>query len=133
MRTLQRNKRSLKYSLLESKDAMSITDSEGNILETGESGDFYSFPVDFKANIVMRGNGYAEMVEFGLNPSEYNAVIVVAKNSLPLVEGSLIWDNSEPKKDRQGYIVKSSADYEVVKVAKTPNVDKFILKRLVNS
>lgn len=132
MRTLQRNKRPLMYSNLVKKEGTLITDKEGNLLETGENKYIYSEPDVLKANIVQSGQGYAEAVEFGLDKTDYDAVIVATKNKLPIVEGSLIWDKSEPMKDRFGTVRESSADYRVAKVSDTVNVDKFLLKRLVN-
>lgn len=132
-RTLRRNKKPLKYSNLVVVEGKNIVDNDGNVLDTGESRKVYSTPIDFKANIVQSGNGQAEMYEFGLNLADFNAVIIVGKDTLPITEGSLIWENSVPITDTQGYAKKSSADYIVVKHSPTPNVDKFILKRLVTS
>lgn len=131
-RTLRRNKRPLKYSNLVVVEGETITDNDGNVLKTGENRKAYSSPIDFKANIVQSGNGQAEMYEFGLNLADFNAVMVVGKGTLPIKEGSLIWEDSEPV-IVNGYAKKSSADYIVVKHSPTPNVDKFVLKRLVTS
>ena len=132
-RTLRRNKQSLKYSNLVVVGGNTVTDNDGNVLNTGESRKVYSAPVNFKANIVQSGSGEAEMYEYGLNLADFNAVMVVAKGTLPIKEGSLIWHKSTPKTDKDGYAKKSSADYIVVKHSPTPNVDKFVLKRLVTS
>ena len=48
--------------------------------------------VSFFGNIAMSG-GEAEAVEFGLNVGDYEAVLLVDKNSLPIDETSLIWQN----------------------------------------
>lgn len=132
MRTLQRDKKPLKYSLYIEKDEEKTTDSEGNLLLTGESQFVYSSPVDFKANLVMSGSDEAHMVEYGLDMTDYDAIMLTTKGKYPIVEGSLIWDESKPKLDRQGYAVESSADYRVVKKKPTSNVDRYILKRLAN-
>ena len=131
-RTLQRNKKPLKYSNLVVVEGETITDNDGNVLDTGESRKAYSSPINFKANIVQSGNGQAEMYEFGLNLADFNAIIVVGKDTLPIKEGSLIWEDSEPV-IVGGYAKKSSADYIVVKHSPTPSVDKFVLRRLVTS
>lgn len=128
---LQRNKKALKYANLVTTEGKTKTDKNGNVLKVGESESYYTEPVDFKANIVMSG-GEADMVEFGLNLADYNAKIVVPSNSLPITEGSLIWENKTPVIDNLGHSVRESADYVVVKVSPTPNVDKIVLQRLVN-
>lgn len=130
MRMLQRDKRNLKYAKLLGTRTKTKTDSKGNVVKTGEKEPYYSEPIDFKANIVMSG-GNADMVEYGLNLADYSAKIVTSKDYIPLKEGDLIWDKTEPIVD-DGNAVKTSADYVVVKKSPTPNVDKFILQRLVH-
>ena len=129
-RMLRRNKKSLKYAELLGVRTKTKTDKQGNVVKTGEKESYYSEPIDFKANIVMSG-GNADMVEFGLNLADYSAKIVVPKDSLPIKEGWLIWDESEPV-IVDGNSLETSADYVVVKKSPTPNVDKFILQRLVH-
>lgn len=131
-RTLRRDRKPLKYSLFVEKEQQEETDSEGNILDTGEPLFIYDEPVDFKANLTMSGSEESQMVEYGIDKSDYDAVMLTPKNSLPIVEGSIIWDESEPQTDIEGHIKKSSADYEVVKKKPSTNVDRYILKRLVN-
>lgn len=132
MRTLQRNKTPLKYANLVTTEEVIEYDKHGDPVIVGEPDSYYSTPVDFKANIVMSG-GEAEAVEFGLNLADYSAKIVVSKGYLPIKEGSLVWDKTEPQLDQEGHSIKSSADYIVVKISPTPNVDKIILQRLVNT
>ncbi len=132
MRTLQRNKKPLWYSNYETKDAEPTVDKYGNVMKTGDSDDYYTPPVEFKANIMQSGSGIAEMVEYGLDLSDYNAIMIADKGSYPIKEGSLIWENSTPKTDVHGNADKTSADYIVVKKPSSLNVDKYILKKRVN-
>lgn len=133
MRMQRRNERTLFYSLYNAKTPITYTDSDGNIYETGEYKVTYSAPVEFKGSIAMSSIGYSEAMEFGLDLSDYNATLVVDKDSLPINETSLIWFESEPEVDYEGYAIKESADYSVIKVNKSLNVDKFVLKKLVQS
>lgn len=133
MRMQRRNERKLFYSLYNAKTPITYTDSEGHTYETGEFRVTYSTPVEFKGSIAMSSAGYSEAMEFGLDLSDYNATLVVDKDSLPITETSLIWFESTPEVDTEGYAIKESADYSVIKVNKSLNVDKFVLKKLVQS
>lgn len=108
------------------------TDSEGNKipLDTGETKITYENPVDFFGNIALSG-GESEAVEFGLNLADYEAVLVMTKNTLPIDETSRIWHNTEPTYNEDGTVNELSADYTVVKVSPSLNVDKFVLKKVV--
>ena len=108
------------------------TDEDGNEyqIDTGERKTVYSDAVQFFGNITMSG-GEAEAREFGLNLADYEAILVVAKNTLPLTETSLIWLNSEPKKDAENYTDEFSADFRIVKISPSLNYDKYVLKRIV--
>ena len=130
MRTLKRNKKPLYYANLLGKRPKIKTDSEGHILKTGEKEDYYSEPIAFKGSIALSGSGYVEMVEYGVNYSEYNAKLIMPSNSIPLREGSLIWSDTEPTVDESGGGIKQSADYVVVRVSPSLNIDKYILQRL---
>lgn len=132
MRTLLRNKKKLWYSNYETKDAEPKVDKHGNVLKTGNTEEYYTPPTKFKGNIAKSGSGDAETKEYGLDLSDYNAILIVDKGVCPIKEGSLIWENTEPKTDVHGNADKSSADYQVSSHPDSLNVDKYILKRLVN-
>lgn len=134
MMMLNRNKQKMYYALYGKEVPIYdyYTDSEGNKipLETGETKIVYENPVEFLGNISLSG-GESEAVEFGLNLADYEAILVVAKNTLPINETSRIWHNTEPTYNEDGTINESSADYKVVKVSPSLNVDKFVLKKIV--
>lgn len=132
MRTLKRNKRGLQYSNLITKETEVKTDSEGNILKTGGKETVYSIPDDLKGNIVDKNVGDTKAMEYGIDKADCDAVMLLEVNSHSLRVGSLIWRESEPKTDSQGNVLKSSADFIVKKISPTLNVDRIILKRLVN-
>lgn len=134
MRTLNKNKQTLYYANQDKEVPITETyyDDEGNAyeLDTGETELVYGEPIEFKGNIAMSG-GESEAVEFGLDLSQYEAILVVSKNTLPLTETSRIWHTSEPTKDDKGYTDEYSADYRIVKISPSLNFDKYVLKKVV--
>lgn len=170
MRTLRKNKQSMMYALqlgtvpvYQTDEDENIIydhyeDSEGNIiyylddngnkipLETGEKEIVFSTPQPFMANISESG-GESTALEYGFSPEDYTAVLVISKNSVPLVEGALIWANSKPEYKYGGEEVTyeidgktvttvapkpTSADYMVKKVPKMPlNFSKILLDAVV--
>lgn len=136
MRTSNKNKQTLYYAL-QSDEKLPIydgfyTDEDGNQypLDTGEKEYVYLEPVAFKGNISMSG-GESEAAEFGLNLSDYNAVLVMNKSEIPITETSLIWFENKPVYNNDGRVDEHSADYTVVKISPSLNVDKFVLKKVV--
>lgn len=134
MRMARVNKQKMHYALYGKEVPIYdyYTDSEGNkiSLDTGETKITYENPVEFFGNISLSG-GESEAVEFGLNLADYEAVLVMAKNTLPIDETSRIWHNTEPTYNEDGTVNELSADYTVVKVSPSLNVDKFVLKKVV--
>ena len=134
MRMARVNKQKMHYALYGKEVPIYdyYTDSEGNKipLDTGETKITYENPVEFFGNIALSG-GESEAVEFGLNLADYEAVLVMTKNTLPIDETSRIWHNTEPTYNEDGTVDELSADYTVVKVSPSLNVDKFVLKKVV--
>lgn len=134
MRTLNKNKQKMYYANQDREVPITETyyDDEGNAyeLDTGETKLVYGEPVEFDGNIAMSG-GEAEAQEFGLNLADYEAVLVVDKNTLPIDETSRIWHTSEPTNDDEGYTDEYSADYRIVKISPSLNFDKYVLKKVV--
>ena len=142
MRTLNKNKQKMKYSIKGERQPIYETDSDGNIIyyedeegnripiETGSYTSGWGEPTEFKGNIAMSG-GEAEAREFGLSVADYDAVLVLDKNEVPLEEGSLIWHEKEVKFKDDGEVDTTSADYTVKKVANSLNSAKYVLKAVV--
>lgn len=165
MRTLRKNQSLLKYSNQAAIVPAFETDENGNIKfwsyidDDGneffyedtdgnkipifaDSGTetLYNTPENFFASIAMSG-GEAESVEYGLSITEYEAVAIVQRGTVPLTEGSLIWFQSEPKyiseepihilvneEEISGMFAKrTSADFFVKKIAPSQHFDKYIL------
>ena len=102
------------------------------LVETGEYETGYSSAVDLMGNISMSG-GEAEAKEFGMDIGDFDAVIVLEKDAVPLTETAIIWHASPVKyKDEQNTIVDSkSADYAVKRVSPSLNFTKVLLQRIV--
>lgn len=143
MRTLAKNKQKMYYALLNGKKPVYEFDDDGNAIvdyvdeegnvyyrETGSYEPAYDKPVEFLGNIAMSG-GESEAVEYGLNLGDYEAVLIVPKNLLPITEISLIWHNTEPKYNADETVDGHSADYSVIKISHSLNVDKYVLKKVV--
>ena len=143
MRLLEKNKQNLKYALQVGEVPVYERDEDGNIIyievdgqkvpvETGETEPGYSNPIDFRGNIAMSG-GEAEAKSFGVDISEYDAILLMEKNRIPIDETSLIWHTSKVRYiDEQNTIVdRKSADYSIKRVQPTLNFTRYLLKRIV--
>lgn len=142
MMMLGQNQQKLYYSLRDTEIPVYERDEYGNIiyyedsegnkipLETGETEIGYGKPVKFFGNIAMSG-GESEAVEYGLDLSQYSAVLVTDKGLIPIDETSRIWHTTEPLVDENGYADEFSSDYMVVKLSPSLNVDKYVLKKVV--
>lgn len=134
LRTLKKNKQKLYYALFGNTVPVYeyYTDSDGNKipLDTGESIIGYFEPVEFEGNISLSGSE-SENVEYGIDKSQYSAVLVVDKGMLPITETSVIWYESEPSTASDGYVEGNSADYQVTKVIPSLNGMKYLLKKVV--
>ena len=143
MRTLSRNQQKLKYSLLVGEEDELQLDDNGNPIivyvdsdgkehyaVTGEKRLVYSSPTDFEGNISLT-SGMSEVIEYGIDKSAYDGLLVVEKGAVPLSETSLIWYTSEPS-FTNGSVDPKSADFRVKAPRPTLNEIKYILERLVN-
>lgn len=154
MRTLNKNKQEMYYSLLGTEQEIYVLDDDGNKILDYVDDDLieyyrtekvvlYTPPVKFYGNIAMSG-GEARMVEYGINQDQYEAKLVVSKGLLPIDETSRIWYENEPKtslveywfvgNENKSYIEmpdEFSADYTVVKPIPSLNNDVYALKKVV--
>lgn len=143
MRCMQRNKQKMYYALLEGEVPIYEKDEDDNIVydvidgvevpvETGETELQYSKPVVFCANFSASG-GESEAVEFGIDVSQYDAIIITSKGALPITETSLIWKESTVgyKDIKKTIIDENTADYKVKKISPSLNQTKYLLERIV--
>ena len=153
MRTLNKNKQKMCYSLQGQTIEVEETDEYGNVIyESYEDDDGnicyyydsqgnkiprtkevsgFSKPVPFEANI---SNKLSEvlMKEFGVDDSTNYAQICTDKGYLPIKAGDVIWKKSEVVLNDDGLPDAESADYIVKGVADEGlTVDLFLLQRNV--
>lgn len=143
MRTLKKNKQKMYYALQSGQVPIYETDENGNILyytdndgnqypmETGETEIGYDSVVEFYGNIAM-SSGEAEAKEYGIDVSQYDAVLIVEKGKLPIDETSLIWFQEEVGyKDAAKTIVDgNTATFRVLEVKPSLNTTKYVLGRI---
>ncbi len=139
MRSLKKNQQRLQYSTYADRITIYERDEDGNIIYVDIDGEQvpviageiagYNMPVIFFANIAMSG-GESEAKEYGVNSTDYEAVIVTTDKSLLIDELSLIWHTTEPVLDTAGLVDADSADYKVIAVKPSLNGVKYLLKKL---
>ena len=144
MRTLNRNKQVLYYSnQTNEKSPIYATNPDGTIktvvvdgvptqVITGYTDKGYTLPQQFEGNIALSG-GEAVNVEFGVDASAYDAILVLNKDEIDISETSFIWAESEPqyKDDEKTIVDPYSADYRVTRVSPSLNQSKFLLAKVV--
>ena len=141
MRASSKNKQNLKYALFKEMVQGYLKDDDDNIVytevdgeqvpvETGQIPSYYE-PVPFVANINTSGSGDATEAEWGIDKSDYNALIVANKGEFAFDEQTLIFHNSEPKFDELGALKPESADYHIIAIKPSLNQVKYILKENV--
>lgn len=139
MRNLKKNMQKLWYGTYSDQIIIYERDEDGNIIYVDIDGEQvpsiageiagYNEPVIFFANIAMSG-GESEAKEYGVNSTDYEAVIVTTDKSLPIDELSLIWHTTEPVLDTDRLVDADSADYKVIAVKPSLNGVKYLLKKL---
>ena len=112
MRTAQRNKREIWYSLYQGETV--LTDSNGDY--TGETEITYSFPAQIRAN-VSPATGQSDLEMFG-NLADYDRVIVTDEVNIPINENSVLFIDSPPIISANNV---SGFDYIVRRVARSFN------------
>lgn len=145
MRTLVKNKQKMYYALLKGEEPEYVLDADGNkivsfvdedgIIYYKETGNWvltYYKPVPFSGNISMSG-GEINTKEYGIDISEYDALLVLDKDEIPIDEASLLWFESEPQfKDADKTILDpNKADYRVLAIKPSLNQLNVLLGRIV--
>lgn len=136
MRGLKRNQKTIWYQLYQDNIPVYETDLDGNIvtdpitgkpLLTGETKVGYSDPVEFRAN-VSAARGEAQSDPFGVDLS-YDKTMVSCDMGLPIDELSVLFVDKKPDFDAGGNLA-NTADYKVVKVAKSLNSALYAIKKI---
>lgn len=107
-----------------------VVDGEKIPVEIGSISIDYDSPNMFFGSLSMSG-GEADSTEYGIDLASYGAVLVTPKGLLPIDETSRIWVDNEPTVDENGYPDGTKADWKVVKLSPSLNVDKYLLQKVV--
>ena len=148
MRTLKRNRQKLYYAELVGSEPVYALDEHGNKIvsyvddtvippvtyyeELGVTEEHYSEPIPKEANIA-QSNGDMVEREYGLSEGSYSAILVTEKDKYPITKTCLVWHETEPRVDDSGYALPSSADYTILCINKSLNVDKYILGKVIRN
>lgn len=148
MRTLVRNQQKLYYAELIDSEPVYALDENGNRIvafvdesvippvvyyeERGVMEEHYSEPIPFEANIA-QSNGDMREQEYGLSEGAYEAILVTEKGKYPITKTCLIWHTTEPEVDEKGYAISASADYTILSINTSLNVDKYVLGKVVKN
>ena len=145
MRCLLKNKQKMYYALLVGTSPVYKLDKNGNkivdyvdggktyYVKTGMSDPLYSEAVAFEGNIAFAGADLLRQ-EFGISDENYEAVLVLNKDEIPITETSLIWYQTTPGEktiDDKKYADDSTADYRILRIIPSLNNDRFILAKVV--
>ena len=148
MRTLKRNQQKLYYAELVGSEPIYALDEHGNkkiayidesktppviyYEKLGVTKNHYSEPIPIEANI-MQSNGDMVEREYGLSEDKYEAILVTEKGKYPITKTCLVWHETKPQTDEQGFASPESADYTILSINKSLNVDKYILGRVIKN
>lgn len=148
MRTLKRNTQKLYYANLIESEVVYKLDEHGNKIisfiddtetppvvyyeELGVTEGHYDKPQEIRINIA-QSNGDMQEREYGLSESAYEAKLITEKDKYPISETALIWHTTEPTYLENGYVDPKSADYRVMSINKSLNVDKYVLDKVVKN
>ncbi|CUX75350.1 hypothetical protein [Enterocloster clostridioformis] len=136
MRGLKRNQKTLYYQIYQSNIPVYEMDLDGNIvidpvtgepLLTGETKVGYAAPVQFRAN-VSAARGESSSDPFGIDLS-YDKTMVSCDMTLPIDELSVLFVDKKPEFDAGGNLA-NTADYKVVKVAKSLNSVLYAIRKV---
>jgi len=126
MRSLNRNKQRIYYSLYSSKTP--ILDEYGN--QTGEYETTYATPVALDIN-VSAARGTSDVEQFGINLN-YTKSMVTNDLTCPIDETSRLWVNKYPfvLDDNNNVASITPHNYVVVSVAKSINSITYAIKEV---
>jgi hypothetical protein len=123
MRSMERNKQTIHYSLYQ--DKIPILDDEGN--ESGEYKTAYSNPVEFRIRVSPNKGDSSEEV-FGKS-LDYDRVMNTADKRFSIDEFSILWIDTVPEIKEDGS-TDTQHDFTVVRVAKDLNEWLFAIKKV---
>lgn len=141
MRLQRKNKKWITYSLFDHVEPIYKRDINGNVvtevidgdqvpIEVGEQ-DVYTVP---KRKLVSFSTGGKSAIkdEYGIDESDWNAMIMVELGKLDLDTTSLVWRNNSVTYRGDGTVDPNSAEYKVVRVLPSNTVIRYLLQKVVD-
>ena len=141
MRLQRKNKVYITYSLFDHVEPVYKRDSNGNVVTTNVDGvsvpievgmrEVYTEPVRALVSFSTGGKS-AINEEYGINDTDWNAMVMVEKGRLYLDSRSLVWRNNSVTYRGDGTVDPNSAEYRVVRVLPSNTVQRYLLQKVVD-
>lgn len=141
MRLQRKNKKWITYSLFDRIEPVYKQDEYGNVVT--ETIDSELVPVEIgqrelytkpKRKLVSFSTGGKSAVkdEYGIDETDWNAMIMVELGRLYLDSKSLVWRNNSVTYREDGSVDPNSAEYKVVRVLPSNTVQRYLLQKVVD-
>ena len=141
MRLQRKNKVYITYSLFDHVEPVYKRDSNGNVVTTNVDGvsvpievgmrEIYTEPVRALVSFSTGGKS-AVNEEYGINDTDWNAMVMVEKGRLYLDSRSLVWRNNSVTYRGDGTVDPKSAEYHVVRSLPSNTVHRYLLLKVVD-
>lgn len=141
MRLQRKNKKWITYSLFDRIEPVYKHDDNGDVVT--ETIDGEQVPVEIgqrelytkpKRKLVSFSTGGKSAVkeEYGIDDTDWNAMIMVELGKLYLDTQSIVWRNNSVTYREDGSVDPNSAEYKVVRVLPSNTVQRYLLQKVVD-
>ena len=141
MRLQRKNKIYITYSLFDRIEPIYKHDEYGNVVtetidselvpvEIGQR-ELYTAP-ERKLVSFSTGGKSAIREEYGIDDTDWNAMIMVELGRLNLDTQSIVWRNNSVTYREDGTVDPNSAEYKVVRVLPSNTVQRYLLQKVVD-
>lgn len=141
MRLQRKNKKWITYSLFDRIEPVYKHDDNGDVVT--ETIDGEQVPVEVgqrelytkpKRKLVSFSTGGKSAVkeEYGIDETDWNAMIMVELGKLYLDTQSIVWRNNSVTYREDGSVDPNSAEYKVVRVLPSNTVQRYLLQKVVD-
>lgn len=141
MRLQRKNKKWITYSLFDRIEPVYKHDDNGNVVMAVIDGD--QVPVEIgqrelytqpKRKLVSFSTGGKSAIkeEYGIDDTDWNAMVMVELGKLYLDTQSIVWRNNSVTYREDGSVDPNSAEYKVVRVLPSNTVQRYLLQKVVD-
>lgn len=141
MRLQRKNKKWITYSLFDHIEPVYKHDDNGDVVT--ETIDGEQVPVEIgqrelytkpKRKLVSFSTGGKSAIkdEYGIDDTDWNAMIMVELGKLYLDTKSIVWRNNSVTYREDGSVDPNSAEYKVVRVLPSNTVQRYLLQKVVD-